>query len=233
MRYAGRSQYVSLSQVIRHIAAVETEGNREAAIQEIIAAAADDGIIAYGISGNIPISDEIGRWAWQCVRRGEGHIHADSEIIIKCEDENTLLRRKEAHTIRIYEIEFARADVLQLWPPKRKPEISPSPEIPSAPSSPTVAANTGLKPRAAYRNELRTFLAPRAIATLVRQGKDAVAAEFIAHCRQHKPSLAAVLPKPREVAKQVQKILDSRRAKPLQSNTIERLQTPSSSPNRS
>jgi hypothetical protein len=232
MRYARRSQYVSLSQVINHVAVVETEGDREAARQEVVAAAADDGIIAYGISGSIPISDEIGRWAWQCVRRGEGYIHADSEIMIKCEDKDTLLRRKETLAIRIYEIEFARADVLQLWPPKRKPEIPPSTEIPSAPPSATAGAKTGPKPRAAYRNELRTFLAPRDIAMLVRQGKDAVAAEFIAHCRQHKPSLAAVLPKPREVAKQVQKILDSRRAKPQQSSTRERPQTPSSSPNR-
>jgi hypothetical protein len=47
MRYARRSQYVTLAQTIGYIAAVETAGSREAAARELIAAAADDGIVAY------------------------------------------------------------------------------------------------------------------------------------------------------------------------------------------
>jgi hypothetical protein len=227
--YAKRSIHVSLAQVISHIAAVETNGDRTAAIAELVTAAADGGIVAFARSDEIS-EPELPRLWWQDIKRGAGRISDDArEIIITTKRWNSLFNKEETRTIRFYDIEFYRTDVLELWPSKPRPEQAKSaPQSTRAATDPSPAS----KPRAAYRNELRTYLAPRDLATLVRQGKDAVAAEFIAHCRQHKPSLAAVLPKPREVAKQVQKILDSRRPKPQQSSTRERPQAPSSSPNR-
>jgi hypothetical protein len=44
---------------------------------------------------------------------------------------------------------------------------------------------------------------------LLSRGKHAVAAEFVEHCRDEKPDLVSILPKPREIANQVEKILAS------------------------
>ena len=58
-------------------------------------------------------------------------------------------------------------------------------------------------------------MADRKLATLLLQGKQAVADEFVEHCRDAKPELISVLPKRREIANQVGKILGERRAQPL------------------
>jgi hypothetical protein len=233
MRYARRSIHVSLIQVIGHIAALETNGDRKAAIEELITAAADGGIVAFGRSDEI-LDDQIWRSWWQDIRRGEGHIADDErEIIISKAIWNSLFQKDVSRTIRFYDVEFYRDDVLHLWPPKPKPKQTPSPEAPAGSPAAAESPPAALRRRAAYRNELRTFLALRDLNTLIRQGRDAIAAEFIEHCRKHKPELATTLPKPREVAMQVQKILDSRRAKPQQSSAGNRSQPPSSSHNRS
>ena len=76
-------------------------------------------------------------------------------------------------------------------------------------------------------------MADRDLTALVRQGKDAIAADFIDYCRRKKQELFAKLPKAREIAKQVQKILDDRRTKRQTDSVSNRSQAPGPSPNRS
>jgi hypothetical protein len=173
------------------------------------------------------------------VRRGEGYIKEEQEIIINREEHHRG-GSKEKYTIRVYEIEFVRADVLRVWPPP-KPKAEPvAPSMAPAQTKTTEARtepeptpSAAPRPRGAYRNDLRTYLATRELTALLRQGKDAITAEFIDYCRREKPELLAKLPKSREIAKQVQKILDDRRVKRQTGSATNHPLPPTPSRNRS
>ncbi len=129
---------------------------------------------------------------------------------------------------------FADHHVAFVWPePKPSASAPQFAEDSTTPAQPVSTASKEAKPRGAYRNALRTYMADRDLTALVRQGKDAIAADFIDYCRRKKQELFAKLPKAREIAKQVQKILDDRRTKRQTDNASNHSQTPARSPNRS
>lgn len=233
MRYRDDPIYCTLAEAVADIARVATGGSSALALDDLVSAAADGVIEAVGSVAN-EIGSGQGRrklaigpvpaWVWRCIQRGQAGVSIDKgEITVRTYDEKAEAPRRLCY----YDIRFEWFDIARVWP---EAEPVPQPSVPTAQSlegSSAEGTETDRpKRRGAYRNELRTYMADRKLATLLLQGKQAVADEFVEHCRDAKPELVPVLPKRREIANQVEKILGQRRAQPLSDATSNRTQPP-------
>lgn len=222
MRYRDDPIYCTLTEAIADIARVATGGSTALALDDLVSAAADGAIEAVGSVGNeiapgkwrrkLAI-EQVPAWAWRCIQRGQAGVSIDKcEITIRTYDEKAEVPRRLCY----YDIRFEWFDIARVWPeaePTPRPEEPPAQSLEGSSAEGTEAVRP--KRRGAYRNELRTYMADRKLATLLLQGKHAVADEFVEHCRDAKPELVSVLPKRREIANQVEKILGERREQPL------------------
>src|SRR5579884_2338587 len=87
-----------------------------------------------------------------------------------------------------------------------------------------------VRKRAAYREALANFMAPKDLRVMLRAGAAAVAAEFIEACNQQKPRW--LLPQARAIEAQVQKILDRRSQSARIAPAVQRQQRTPTTPNR-
>jgi hypothetical protein len=239
MRYRDNPIYCSLAEAVADIARVATGGSSALALDDLVSAAADGAIEAVGSVANeiapgkwrrkLAI-EPVPAWVWRCIQRGQAGVSVDKcEITIRTYDEKAEAPRRLCY----YDIRFEWFDIDRVWP---EPEPEPQSDAPIVQSVEVCSANGAeagrFKRRGAYRNELRKYLADRKLATLLLQGKHAVADEFVEHCRDEKPELVPVLPKPREIANQVEKILVERRAQPVAGVANDRTEPPAKSAKR-
>jgi hypothetical protein len=239
MRYRDNPIYCTLAEAAPDIARVATGGSSALALDDLVSAAADGAIEAVGsIANEIEpgkwrqklVIGPVPAWVWRCIQRGQAEVSVDKcKITVRTYDEKAEAPRRLCY----YDIRFEWFDIARVWP---ESEPTPQSDAPIAESvePPSAAGAEAVRPkrRGAYRNELRTYMADRKLATLLLQGKQAVADEFVEHCRDAKPELVSVLPKRREVANQVGKILGERRAQPLPNAANNRTETPLTSAKR-
>ena len=109
MRY--RSPFIGLCDLLRHIADVATGGDREAAWDELLAAAADGAITAYGNAGSR--IEAIPRWAWAAVRGDAGWI-ADG-CLTASESNDPLHVDLGLYRRRWDDVRFRRDQAAALW----------------------------------------------------------------------------------------------------------------------
>lgn len=131
--YSNNPIYATLAEVIGVIAHDETDGDRNAACIDLVAAAADGAIKGYAArreergtdkirTTTQPGLQEMPAWVWQCVRRKQARISDDErEIVIRALDSKT----QEPLTIRYFDIRFEWAWVNLIWP-EPKPARQPS-----------------------------------------------------------------------------------------------------------
>ena len=104
MRYSDNPIYGTLAEVIGDIARVATNGDRKAAIADLVAAAADGAIKAYAalrkehgvneFTGGLDLK-AVPAWVWQCIRRRHARVSDDErEIVIKVRDVKTTVHTK-------------------------------------------------------------------------------------------------------------------------------------------
>jgi hypothetical protein len=231
MRYRDDPIYCTLAEAVSDIARVAAGGSSALALDDLVSAAADGAIHAVGSEAN-----EVapGNWrrklatgpvparSWRCIQRGQAGLSIDKgEITIRTYDE----KANEQRRLRYYDIRFEWFDIARVWP-----EREPQSDAPTAQSDGNLSAadaeGVRVRPRGAYRNELRRYLADRKLENLLLRGKHSVAAEFVEHCQDKRPNLVSVLPKPREIASQVEKILAEHRAQPQADTSDNRPQSP-------
>ncbi len=147
----GRLVWLSLSQVLDHIAAVRA-GDRTAAERELIANAAGGVIVGYYSRktqiGYLPRgSGQIEREVWRLIERGEAKIDIQRGAV------------ETPRADRYYDIEWRRADVERLWPaatPQSSEPLVPEREDAEPRRQPAPGPRGGR--RAAYRPHLKTYL---------------------------------------------------------------------------
>jgi hypothetical protein len=239
MRYRDDPIYCTLAEAVADIARVATGCSSALALDDLVSAVADGAIEAVGSIANEIAPGKWRRklaigpvpaWVWRCIQRGQAGISVEKgEITIRTYDEKAEAPRRLCY----YDIRFEWFDIARVWP---EAEPVPQPHTPTAQAFEGLSAETTEtarpKRRGAYRNELRKYLADRKLTTLLLEGKHAVADEFVEYCQDKKPELVSVLPKRREIANQVEKILGERRAEPLTDTANSRPKTPSTSAKR-